>query len=69
MRTALVASLVSPIVAAESNGPHAVIVDHGQGGWLVDPDDEDGLVSAVCCARAWIGAQFGGGPWPSWACG
>ena len=31
MRIALTASLVSPILEAEANGPHAVIVDLARG--------------------------------------
>jgi glycosyltransferase involved in cell wall biosynthesis len=35
-----------PCVAVDAHGP-ATIVDHGETGWLVPPDDEDALVAAL----------------------
>jgi glycosyltransferase involved in cell wall biosynthesis len=35
-----------PVIAADAHGP-ATIVDHGETGWLVEPDDEDSLVAAL----------------------
>jgi glycosyltransferase involved in cell wall biosynthesis len=35
-----------PVIAKDAHGP-AEIVDHGETGWLVEPDDEDGLADAL----------------------
>jgi glycosyltransferase involved in cell wall biosynthesis len=35
-----------PVIAADAQGP-AEIVDDGRTGWLVAPDDEDALVTAL----------------------
>ena len=35
-----------PVIAADAHGP-AEIVDHGETGWLVEPDDEDAMVEAL----------------------
>jgi glycosyltransferase involved in cell wall biosynthesis len=35
-----------PCVAVDAHGP-ATIVDDGETGWLVPPDDEDALVAAL----------------------
>jgi glycosyltransferase involved in cell wall biosynthesis len=35
-----------PVIAADAHGP-ATIVDRGETGWLVQPDDEDDMVAAL----------------------
>jgi glycosyltransferase involved in cell wall biosynthesis len=35
-----------PVIAVDRHGP-AEVVDHGETGWLIEPDDEEGLATAL----------------------
>ena len=45
-----------PVIAVDAHGP-AEIVDDGQTGWLVAPDDEDAMGEALVAAAAGDGAE------------